>query len=853
MYLKRKSEKIASSSFLKFYEHTDSADTLEQDKVQGNLRNTSVGYNFWEENSPVKRTKAEEKLILAFENTNSFGELFINNQKQISSQQGLKNNSVYIQELDSLTKLYNKQNIIEKIYLQTNKDIYLPDETISYFGYHINGSSHQPIIKQNVIYVDLVSLEDKKVISQKVKKTVNGTFSGTLTFSEPLKDGNYKLIAYSNWMRNFHADFFFSKTIRIGNPNGISNLKEKNPSTHMAFFPEGGYLISNITSRIGFKSTNKFREYKKVKGKIVDSKNNLITSFGSKFQGCGYFYLKPKLNETYFAVLENGKKYKLPKIKKEGYSFNVNNLNDNTINVRITATKKFIDKDLYLFAHMYRDRFYQKKIKFERTSYTDIQIPKANLPTGVLVFSILNDKKQLMGERAIFINNLKQLNIDSKITIDEITKNSEINIETKTKNADSNVFVTVLPESDQSKKDITKNINTYLKLESEIKGNLYNTSLLFKDNDRSTKSKLDMLMLSHDFRKYNWNILNSTIFKIKEFEKEDNLTIRGVAKNKLNQLLRNSIIRVIAKSNNKINIYESNTNIKGEFKIKDFNHNGETELVFEAIDNNIKTNQVRVRLIPKQQKNTTSNYEIFDYDNSIGRDKFKDVVSIKNNFGVIDLNKNNIKLDEVIVNGRKRKKKKRTKSLYNISVSKSHTLEGDVLSNANSIMDVIDRVPGVRIRGDALDPKIYLNNNGVQPLFILDGLQLNGGETITSDIFASQIATMDLSAIERIEVLQGNETSIFGARGFAGVIIMYSKRGRNANLRLPKPLSNFLVYGFDSVSESSNLLSSNLFSDYHYQEINMDDSKKADDLILYIEGLSTKGQSGHQIKKIHRN
>ncbi len=858
-YLKenKSNQKVSTSSLIKFFTYEDKVNN-EKNNSKGNwkkLNDFKYNVNFWRNNPIVKRTTTERNLSDDFEKKYAFDALFINNRKQITSQQKLIGNTTYINELDSLMKSYNKRNQIEKIYIQTNKDIYAPGEVISYFGYHLDGSSHQPIFNQNVVYVDLISLNDKKVVAKKIKQTINGTIKGGITFDHDLKKGSYKLIAYTNWMRNFDSNFFFSKTIEIQDDNNHSK-EEKDTGTHLVFFPEGGNLINDKVNRIAFKATNLFGDYKDIKGKIIDSKNNLIHSFESKFQGCGSFNLKPKLNETYFAILEDGKKYVLPKSKKDGYLFTVNNINENTINIRIETTKKFKNNEFYLLGHMYRDRFYQGKFKFSKTPYIHVEIPKTKLPTGVLVFSILNSKKELMAERAIFINNLEHLNIDSKITFQKTdTDSTKVNFNTRTsdtnaKNVASNIFITVLSETNKLKKDLSKNITTYLNLESEIKGNIELPNILLMDNKRITKSKLDLLMLSHDFRKYDWDKLNSVTTELKKYKKEQNLVIKGKAKNKLNQLLKNTSIRAIAKSIGKINIYKCVTNVKGQFVISDFNHEGETELVFEAISNNVKTNQIRVELISENEKNSV--YNILNNDNSINEPKFEDKIAIIKNTGLITLNKDNIKLDEVIING-KRRKKKRRKSLYNISVSESHTLDEKELRSAGSIMDVIDRVPGVRIRGDALKPRILLNNSKVPPLIILDGVQLNGGETITSNIFASQIATMDLSAIERIEVLQGNETSLFGTRGVGGVIIMYSKRGKNAKLRLPKPLSNFIVKGFDSTNQPTNLLSSNLFTNNDSKIIMLDHSEPIDNILIQIESLSSKGQNGYQIKRNIKN
>ena len=564
--------------------------------------------------------------------------------------------------------------------------------------------------------------------------------------------------------------------------------------------------------------------------------------------------MKPKLDEKYFAILENGKKYELPTVEDEGYSFSINNINDNTINIRIEATKKYINDEFYLLGHMYRDRFYQGKFKLGKRPYINIEIPKTKLPTGVLVFSILNNNKELKGERAVFVNNLKQLNINTKIK----SKKDKITVSTKTfdsgNNATpSNLLISVLSEEDKVKKDFSKNITTYLNLESEIKGSIINPDLFLSDNKRATKSKADIIMLSHNCRKYNWS--NMKLPTDKKFQKENFMSIQGTIKSFSNQLLRNTTVNLIAKSFRDIKTYTSTSDNNGNFIIPNFDHEGETQLIFEAIINQKSTNQIRVDLASQASKNKTD-YKIFHNDNSIGQHKFNDEIKIKRKL-VSDVTNNNIKLDEVIVTGKR--KKKRAKSLYNIKIPPSRVLDEKDLENVPSLVDVIDRVPGVRIRGDANNPRILLNNSKVPPLFILDGAQIDLGQPITnigltSDVqnpapFASPLVTFDLSTVERIEVLTGNEATMFGTRAMGGVILMYSKRGKNISSQKSKPLSNFTINAFDSTNKSSKLYNSNLYSITDNKEIKI---KKKEELNIYIEGISSSGMPGRYIETISR-
>ncbi len=68
-----------------------------------------------------------------------------------------------------------------------------------------------------------------------------------------------------------------------------------------------------------------------------------------------------------------------------------------------------------------------------------------------------------------------------------------------------------------------------------------------------------------------------------------------------------------------------------------------------------------------------------------------------------------------------------------------------------------------------------------QPMILVDGVQINsGGSNIGSDQnVSSRLSDLDLSNVERVEVIQGSAAgTIYGAQGANGVIQIFTKRGK---------------------------------------------------------------------------
>jgi len=104
---------------------------------------------------------------------------------------------------------------VEKVYLHLNKPAYNRGDTIWFKGYLTIGAHHLPSALSGILYVDLIDNNEKIVNSLRLK-VAGATAIGQIALSGNMPMGDYRLRAYTNWMRNAGADYFFSKTINIG-------------------------------------------------------------------------------------------------------------------------------------------------------------------------------------------------------------------------------------------------------------------------------------------------------------------------------------------------------------------------------------------------------------------------------------------------------------------------------------------------------------------------------------------------------------------------------------------------------------------------------------------------------------
>jgi len=104
---------------------------------------------------------------------------------------------------------------IENIFIQQNSNTLFSGEQLLYKVYCLNPDNSQGISK--IAYVELIDENKNSLFKHKIRlNAATGTGDYIIPFT--LSSGNYKLIAYTQWMRNAGATTFFQSDVDIINP-----------------------------------------------------------------------------------------------------------------------------------------------------------------------------------------------------------------------------------------------------------------------------------------------------------------------------------------------------------------------------------------------------------------------------------------------------------------------------------------------------------------------------------------------------------------------------------------------------------------------------------------------------------
>lgn len=426
---------------------------------------------------------------------------------------------------------YAAERPVEKVHLQLDRDWYGLGDTIWFKAYTVTGDHHTLSGLSGVLYAELIGINNN--VLQRLTIRLNaGTGAGDFTIPPGYVAGNYRIRAYTNWMRNDSSAYFYNRVINIGGISSLLPINSKTDTTKRSiadnnpqqlpyakpdvqFFPEGGQLVNGLRSKVAFKAVDHNGHSINIKGSIIDEANNEVALFETQHNGMGEFPLKPEAGKQYRAkiITADGNSFyvELPKAKEHGFTLTVNNTPD-SIYITVAANDKLyksgIDTAFYLLGTEGGQYYYTTGSKLSSPVYS-IQIAVGRFPTGIARFTLFSQNGEPLCERVIFIQH-KDLDLELKTNKDSYSKNENVEIQLNANDATNNAATgnfsvavtneTEIPADEQAEHTIF----TDLLLSEELKGNIENPNYYFTKDDDKTRNDLDLLMLTQGYRRFEW-------------------------------------------------------------------------------------------------------------------------------------------------------------------------------------------------------------------------------------------------------------------------------------------------------------------------------------------------------------
>ncbi len=738
----------------------------------------------------------------------------------------------------------------QKVYLQLDRDEYETGSTIWYKAYVLNDTDKKPETRSKNLYIELIS-PTKEVFMHRLLKIENGTANGDFPVLDTIATGMYCIRAYTANMKNFGKEYLFNKSIRINHAEKVYYSKEfhkkakkvarKDDELDLQFFPEGGDFVDGLETVLAFKAINQKGKSVDVKGQIFTKKGTLVGEFETSHLGMGKIDFKPVYDEKYYAIVKTEKggklKFDLPEVLEKGYQLNVD-ASGNQIKVNIKTNKEFgndpVAKTVYLFVQNGGKIYSSGKHQFQ-SSEINLNIGKANFPTGVLHFTLFDGQGQPQCERLTFVDHQEHLDIKPNNEIHTVGKRGGVEFDIEVTDGENPVeaelSVAVKNKSQTDLGTSSINIRNYMLLQADLRGFIEEPDYYFGNTSQKQKD-LDLLMLTQGWRKFVWSDIMKDSIAEPEFPVEKDIRITGrITKYFLDISVKDATVRLTLL--NKFNdVFTDITRNKGRFEFKNLDYADTLDVLIEA---RTKWNRKNVLILLDEDRVLGSDFDAFTdfYLDSlkvrrkIEHEPYKEPEpdpNVPQDFKLHDRADNVVYFDD------------------------------PSFSSYSSVMDALKgRVPGLSVGNNGTQLRgpssIMLSN---EPLYLVDGVEtdFNGANSI------------NVNDVERVEILKGPSAAIYGMRAANGVIAIYTKRGffyKRGEIRF-KMLGYHTPKKFYSpkyqATNSDNGAPDLRKTVYWNPKVKTDKNGKAhirffqsdivDDFEIVIEGMDNKGTFGYK-------
>jgi hypothetical protein len=192
----------------------------------------------------------------------------------------------------------------EKIFLHTDRKLYLSGEIIWFKGYCSYRGMNILSDISKVMYVEVLDDQNSPILSEKILLE-KGTGHGNFQIPRSVQTGFYNIRAYTRWMTNFAPEYWFTDRLYIVNPFlplEVIAREDESRDYNVDFYPEGGKLIQGVNNEIGFRAKTITGYETKLTGWFVNQSGDTISDLKTWKQGFGLFSFTPEINERYRVI-----------------------------------------------------------------------------------------------------------------------------------------------------------------------------------------------------------------------------------------------------------------------------------------------------------------------------------------------------------------------------------------------------------------------------------------------------------------------------------------------------------------------------------------------------------------------
>jgi hypothetical protein len=415
-------------------------------------------------------------------------------------------------------------------------------------------------------------------------------------------------------MKNYSPDYYFEKQISIVNPLKSPEL----PITEAAavnydvqFFPEGGTLLSSITNKVAVRIIGNNGKGANLRGAVINQRNDTVARFQPLKFGLGSFMLTPVKGDTYRAIIRMNNKNVIrdfPAATEQGYAMQLSDDGLGKLTIRVNSN---INGPIYLFAHAARTVKTAENIYLNNGSAI-FTIDKSKLDAGITHFTVFDGNKQPVCERLYFIRPKQKLLVQVNAIQASYGIRKKAGIAYTSQTQDGKPVMADLSMAvfrvDSLQKPEQLDIQSYLWLTSELRGNIESPSYYFANTTAETNEALDNLMLTQGWRQFNWNnVLSNSAPSFKFLPEYNGHIITGRITNAAGNTPAAGIIAYLGIPGKRVQMYPAVSDSTGHLLFNTRDMYGPGEIIVQTNTQKDSTYHIEI-LSPFSEQFSTTTY-----------------------------------------------------------------------------------------------------------------------------------------------------------------------------------------------------------------------------------------------------
>ncbi len=290
-----------------------------------------------------------------------------------------------------VNRLAAQFDVKEQVYLHLNSQTLISGQTLYYSAYNNSQATGQQSNLSKVLYIEIIGKEG--LVHQEKLSLKDGRGQGDLFISSVIPSGQYHLLAYTRWMKNF--DNYFHAPLLIVNPYEAYPQPQLETKPKIDFYTVEAALVAGITNMVAYHIPTNVPE--QFEGKLVSEDGTILHRLIPDEMGLGKFSITPNEDETYQVILEdslgNISFHALPSVKSKGSSIQYEEKPDE-LHIQF-ETNEFSTKQVNYQILSFGELMYEGVAVTDRIE----KISKRTLPPGILTIQASFAKNKTLNRK----------------------------------------------------------------------------------------------------------------------------------------------------------------------------------------------------------------------------------------------------------------------------------------------------------------------------------------------------------------------------------------------------------------------------------------------------------------------